>query len=74
MCESESAIDLVQERNRQLLKALSRERNDLYQQIGASVTARQEALLKRDAAPMPRKRSASAGKTRRTREREKADT
>jgi hypothetical protein len=47
LCESESAIELVQERNRQLLTALSRERNDLYQQIGAAVIARRNALAGR---------------------------
>ena len=34
LCESEQAIALVQERNRELLKALSRERQDLYAELG----------------------------------------
>ncbi len=34
VCESDSAIELVQERNRGLLKALSRERQELYQHLG----------------------------------------
>ena len=76
VCESESAIELVQERNRQLLTAISRECNDLYQQIGRSVIARRDALRNRRARPMQQKRSgrsATSGKTRRTREAEKAD-
>jgi hypothetical protein len=50
VCESEQALGLVQERNRELLKALSRERADLYQQIGESFGARREALLAQAAA------------------------
>jgi hypothetical protein len=76
LCESESAIELLQERNRQLLTALSRDRNDLYQHIGTSVIVRGEALRKRATPPMPRKRSsrsATPSRTRRTREPEKAD-
>ena len=76
LCESKSAIELLQDRNRQLLTALGRERNDLYQQIGASVIARQEALRKRAVPPMQRKwpvRSATSDKTRRTREPDRAD-
>jgi len=76
LCESESAIELLQERNRQLLTALSRERNDLYQQIGTSVIAGREALRNRAAPPMKRKRATrlvASSKTRRTREPEKVD-
>ena len=76
VCESEGAVELVQERNRQLLTALGRERSNLYQQIGTSVVARREALRNRAAPPMQRKRSARSavsGKIRRTREPEKAD-
>jgi hypothetical protein len=56
LCESESAIGLVQERNRQFLKALSRERNDLYQQIGASVITRRQALADRSPAKKSRRK------------------
>jgi hypothetical protein len=47
LCESEQAITLVQERNRELLKSLSRERPDLYRQLGEAVLARVEALRQR---------------------------
>ena len=60
LCESEHAIDVVQERNRELLKALSRERQELYQQLGACVASRREALLERAASARPRKRKAQA--------------
>jgi hypothetical protein len=40
VCESEQAIALVQERNRRLLEALSRERQDLYRQLGECFGAR----------------------------------
>jgi len=54
LCESEQAIDLVQERNRDLLQALSRERADLYRELGECFGARREALQKRRAAARPR--------------------
>ena len=44
LCESEQAIDLVQERNRDLLTALSREQADLYRELGECFRARREAL------------------------------
>jgi hypothetical protein len=50
VCESIQAIDLVQERNRELLKALSRERPDLYTELGCVFTSRRESLLN----PQPR--------------------
>ncbi|MFL6726964.1 MAG: ERF family protein [Sphingomicrobium sp.] len=56
LCESENAIDLVQERNRQLLKALSRERPDLYHQLGDCFGARRDVLRARTATVKPRKR------------------
>ena len=46
-CESEAAIALVQERNRGLLKALSREQPHLYAQLGAAFTSRREVLSER---------------------------
>src|SRR5438270_872905 len=42
LCESEQAIALVQERNRKLLTALSRERAELYRQIGEAFGSRRE--------------------------------
>jgi len=47
-CESEDALKLVQERNRELLMALSSERADLYRAVGVASTERREALRKRD--------------------------
>jgi ERF superfamily len=61
LCESEQAINLVQERNRDLLKALSRERQELYRELGECFGARLEVLQQRAAqtrARKPRKRAA----------------
>lgn len=55
-CESEAALDLVQERNRDMLKAVSRERADLYRELGESFGARRQALQERDAPKPARKR------------------
>ena len=43
-CESEEALARVQERNRALLKAVSRERADLYQGIGKAFGSRRNML------------------------------
>lgn len=59
VCESDAAIELVQERNRQLLLALSRERQAVYQELGKCFAARREVLEKRAAA---RQRTRSAPK------------
>lgn len=60
LCESEAAIDLVQDRNRDLLKALSRERHDLYKELGECVGVRRETLQQRvRSAPPKRKARAS---------------
>jgi len=56
VCESEQAIAIVQERNRDLLLALSRERQDLYRALGECVCARREALQQRTSAPRRSKR------------------
>jgi len=56
LCESDAAIDLVQERNRDLLTGLSRERQDLYRQLGECFGSRREALQQRSKAIRPRKR------------------
>ena len=53
VCESEQAIDLVQDRNREMLKALSREQQELYQQMGNCVGARRAVLRQRDE-PQPK--------------------
>jgi hypothetical protein len=56
VCESEAAIDLVQERNRELLVALSCERQDLYRLLGESFGRRRETLRNRDG-PSPGSKS-----------------
>ena len=67
VCESEQAIALVQERNRELLKGISRERADLYRQVGEAFAARREALLARNAPTRAsRKRTKSGPTTRAT--------
>lgn len=55
LCESEQAINLVQERNRDLLTALSRERADLYRDLGTCFGARREALRTRSSPAKSRK-------------------
>jgi hypothetical protein len=60
VCESESAIGLVQSRHRELLTALSRERNDLYRQLGESIGARREAFRERRAPRSHRRQSRTA--------------
>jgi len=47
LCETDQAISLVQERNRDLLKALSRERADVYRQLGEAFGSRREVLQER---------------------------
>jgi hypothetical protein len=44
VCETEEAIGRVQDRNRSLLKAINRERPDLYATLGEAFQARREAL------------------------------
>lgn len=44
LCESEQAIATVQERNRELLKALSREQPLLYAELGHAFVSRREVL------------------------------
>lgn len=55
LCESEQAISLVQERNRDLLKALAREQPQLYAELGHAFVSRREVLAARSA-PKPAKR------------------
>jgi hypothetical protein len=47
VCESAQAIDLVQEHNREMLKALSREQPDEYACLGEVLTARRATLRER---------------------------
>lgn len=47
VCESEQAIDTVQERNRELLKAISRERVELYRELGECFTQGRHLLRNR---------------------------
>ena len=47
VCESEAAIDTVQDRNRDLLKAISRERHQIYEELGECFTKRRQALRSR---------------------------
>ncbi len=44
VCETKEAIGRVQDRNRSLLKAISRERADLYAALGKAFQAKREAL------------------------------
>jgi hypothetical protein len=67
VCESAQAIDLVQERNRELLKALSREQPDQYARLGEVFTARTATLRERAA---KEKASAEAMKLKRRPKRE----
>ena len=61
VCESEQAIDTVQERNRELLKAISRERAELYAALGESFSERRQVIRNRTTAPpAKRKRGKSA--------------
>jgi hypothetical protein len=47
LCESEQAISTVQERNRDLLKALAREQPQLYAELGQAFVSRREVLSQR---------------------------
>jgi hypothetical protein len=49
VCESEQAIDTVQQRNWELLKAVSRERPELYELLGKSFAGRRQEFRARDA-------------------------
>lgn len=60
VCESEQAVDTVQERNRELLKAISRERHELYEELGECFTERREALHGRAKQPPTKSKKARA--------------
>jgi hypothetical protein len=47
LCETDHAITMVQDRNRDLLKALNRERPELYRSLGEAFAKRRDALLER---------------------------
>ena len=61
VCESEMAIDIVQERNRSLIVALGREQPELYSHLGNALTERRALLSKSGRRPKARKRSAKGG-------------
>ncbi len=44
VCESERALDTVQDRHREMLKALSREKAELYRELGLEFTSRRQEL------------------------------
>lgn len=48
VCESQQAIDVVQDRNRGLLKSLSRERAPLYAELGECFAKRRQVLRDRE--------------------------
>jgi hypothetical protein len=48
VCESQQAIDLVQDRHREYFKALSRERAELYDELGKALCGRREILSSRE--------------------------
>jgi hypothetical protein len=57
VCESEQAIHMVQDRNRELLKALSREHADLYAVLGENFAARRQAVCSDAKRKRPRRQS-----------------
>jgi hypothetical protein len=59
LCESEQAISIVQERNRDLLKALAREQPKLYAELGQAFVRRREILASRTSANKPSRRARS---------------
>jgi hypothetical protein len=61
LCESEVAIELVQERNRALLTAISRERPDLYRELGECFGPRRDVLRERSSPPPRQKRQPKKG-------------
>lgn len=63
LCESEQAIATVQERNRDLLKALSREQRALYDELGQAFVSRREALIALPSKAARRTRTSSKAKT-----------
>lgn len=62
LCESEQAISTVQERNRDLLKALAREQPQLYAELGQAFVSRREVLAERAASPKVKRSRAEGAK------------
>jgi hypothetical protein len=62
VCESEQAIATVQEGNRELLKALSRERPELYAKLGQAFAGRRELLRQAQPARPKRPRASRSGR------------
>lgn len=62
VCETEQAIDTVVERNRGLLKAISRERSELYAELGQCLIERRQSLLARSKAAPARPRRGKPGR------------
>ena len=67
LCESEAAISTVQERNRDLLKALAREQPQLYAELGQAFLSRREVLASRPPVRKVAKRSRASEKPKATR-------
>jgi hypothetical protein len=65
LCESEQAVATVQERNRELLKALSREQPAVYEELGREFTVQRE-LLRERAHGVSSKRNAVAKRSRKS--------
>lgn len=65
VCESELAIATVQERNRELLKSMSREQPELYRQLGAAFQGRRSLLAERERALRSNAKVSPAKRTRR---------
>ena len=55
VCESQAAIDLVQDRNREMLVGLKREQQCLYQRLGERFNARRDELQRPAPSARPRK-------------------
>lgn len=65
VCESELAIAAVQERNRELLKSMSREQPELYRQLGAAFQGRRSVLAERERGLRSDRKLSSSKRTRR---------
>ena len=63
VCESEAAIDTVQDRHRELLKAMSRERHELYEELGERFTERRHALRSRTKQPPTKSKKGKAARS-----------
>ena len=63
VCESEAAIDTVQSRNRELLKAISRERHELYEELGECFTGCRNSLRSRTKQPPTKSKKGKAARS-----------